>query len=41
MIADMLDSLLLSDNERQNVFNKTRNDVIELCGKYPIYDEAF
>ena len=41
MIADILDSLLLSENERQDVFNKTRKDVIELCSKYPIYDEAF
>ena len=41
MIADILDSLLLSENERQEVFNKTRNKVIEICSKYPIYDEAF
>ena len=29
------------ENERQEVFNKTRNKVIEICSKYPIYDEAF
>ena len=41
MIADILDSLLLEENERSEVFNKTRKDVIELCKKYPIYTEAF
>ena len=41
MIADILDSLLLSENERQEVFNKTRKNVIQLCSHYPIYDEAF
>ncbi len=41
MIADILDSLLLEENERNVVFNKTRKDVIELCKKYPIYSEAF
>ena len=41
MIADILDSLLLSENERQEVFNKTRKNVIQLCSRYPIYDEAF
>ena len=41
MIANILDSLLLEENERTEVFNKTRKDVIELCKKYPIYSEAF
>ena len=41
MIADILDSLLLDEIKRQEVFNKTRTDVISLCSKYPIYDEAF
>ena len=41
MIADILDSLLLEENERNVVFNKTRKDVIALCKKYPIYSEAF
>ena len=41
MISDILDSLLLTENEREEVFKKTRKDVIELCSKYPIYDEAF
>ena len=41
MIADILDSLLLEETERKEVFNKTRENVISLCSKYPIYDEAF
>jgi len=41
MIADILDSLLLEENERTEVFNKTRKDIIDLCKKYPIYSEAF
>ncbi len=41
MIADILDSLLLEEKERLEIFNKTRKDVISLCSKYPIYDEAF
>ena len=41
MIADILDSLLLDDKEREDVFNKTRKNVISLCSKYPIYEEAF
>ena len=41
MIADILDSLLLEENKRNVVFNKTRKDVIELCKKYPIYSDAF
>ena len=41
VIADILDSLLLEENERQNVFNKTRKSVVELCSRYPIYNEAF
>ena len=31
----------ISPGVRQEVFNKTRKDVIDLCSKYPIYDEAF
>ena len=41
MIADILDSLLLEENDRQDVFNKTRKSVVELCSRYPIYNEAF
>ena len=41
MISDMLDSLLLKDEEKKEVFEKTRSKIIEMCTKYPIYDEAF
>ena len=41
MISDMLDSLLLKDEEKKEVFEKTRGKILEMCKKYPIYDEAF
>ena len=37
MISDILDSLLLTEHEREEVFKKTRKDVIELCSKYCQY----
>ena len=41
MIGDMLDSLLLNDDEKKQVFQTTRNRILEMCNKYPIYEEAF
>tara|TARA_Y100001936_G_C16030923_1_gene645488 strand:+ start:115 stop:1401 length:1287 start_codon:yes stop_codon:yes gene_type:complete len=41
IISDILDSLLLSDEEKKEVANTTRKKVIEMCKKYPIYNEAF
>ena len=41
MIVDMLDSLLLNDEDRKNIFDSTRNKIIEMCKRYPIYNEAF
>ena len=41
IISDILDSLLLSDEEKKEVSNTTRKKVIEMCKKYPIYNEAF
>ncbi len=41
IISDILDSLLLSDEEKKEVANTTRKKVIEICKKYPIYNEAF
>ena len=41
MIGDMLDSLLFSEDDKKNVFNSTRNKIVEMCKRYPIYNEAF
>ena len=41
MIADILDSLLLEENEREEICTTTNKKVIELCSKYPIYNEAY
>ena len=41
MISDMLDSLLLRDDEKAKVFQNTREKILEMCNKYPIYHEAF
>ena len=41
MIADVLDSLLLSENEREEICISTNKKVIEMCANYPIYIEAY
>ncbi len=41
MIADILDSLLLNENEREEICKITKSKVIELCSKYPIYKGAY
>ena len=41
LICNVLDSLLLEEKEMQDVANQARRDVINMCSKYPIYDEAF
>jgi len=41
MIGDMLDSLLLNEDDKKNIFNSTRNKILEMCKNYPIYSEAF
>ncbi len=41
MIADVLDSLLVEEKERIEICNSINTKVIELCGKYPIYKEAY
>ena len=41
MIADVLDSLLLEEEERSQIIKDMRNQVIKLCSKYPIYKEAY
>ena len=41
MIADILDSLLLSENEREEVCESINKKVIKMCSNYPIYIEAY
>ena len=41
LIANVLDSLLLSDNEMINILNETKDKVINICKKYPIYTKAY
>ena len=41
IICNVLDSLLLEEKKIQEVANEARRDVINMCSKYPIYDEAF
>lgn len=41
MIADLLDSLLLSENEREKICISTNKKVLEMCSNYPIYNEAY
>ena len=41
LISNVLDSLLLSENEKSNIANETKQKVVSLCNKYPIYSEAY
>ena len=41
IVADVLDSLLLEEVDRSVIIKDSRNRVIELCSKYPIYKEAY
>jgi len=41
LISNVLDSLLLNENEQQEILNNTKNEVINMCKKYPIYTEAY
>ena len=41
MIADILDSLLLEESEREEICKTTNKKVIDLCSNYPIYNEAY
>ena len=41
MIADVLDSLLLNEKDMNKVASDTKEKVIKICSKYPIYKEAF
>ena len=41
IISDILDSLLLSEEDKQNCFEYSKNKILEMCKKYPIYNEAY
>ena len=41
LIADVLDSLLLKDEEGLKINLEVKDAVIQLCSKYPIYKEAY
>ena len=41
MIADVLDSLLLNEDEREEICLNISNKVKALCSNYPIYNEAY
>ena len=41
LITNILDSLLLNENEMNKVTIETKEKVISICSKYPIYNEAY
>ena len=41
LISNALDSLLLNENEQKEVLKNIKEKVINMCNKYPIYDEGF
>ena len=41
IISDILDSLLLSEEDKQNCFEYSKNKILEMCKKYPIYNQAY
>ncbi len=41
IIANVIDSLLLDDSEIIKVANETKKKVINICSKYPIYNQAY
>ena len=41
MIADVLDSLLEEEQKKIQICDSTKNKVIELCSKYPIYKVSY
>ena len=41
LISNVLDSLLLNENEMNDIANETREKVVSMCKKYPIYIEAY
>ena len=41
VISNILDSLLLSEDERKSILMKASKQIKDMCSKYPIYPEAF
>ena len=41
LIADVLDSLLLNENDREEICKSINKKVIKLCFNYPIYSEPY
>ena len=41
LISNVLDSLLLNEVEMNDIANETKEKVINMCSKYPIYSEAY
>ena len=41
IISDVIDSMLVDENQISNITNKAKEDVLAICSKYPIYNEAF
>jgi len=41
LISNVLDSLLLSEHEMKIIATDAKEKVINMCGKYPIYKEAY
>ena len=41
LIANVLDSLLLNEDEKKKIADETKEKVIDMCSKYPIYNEAY
>ena len=41
LIANVLDSLLLNEDDMKKIADETKEKVIDMCSKYPIYSEAY
>ena len=41
MKKDILDSLLLNENDREEICKSINKKVIKLCFNYPIYSEPY
>ncbi len=41
IIADVLDSLLINEDERLDICKTVKEKITKICSKYPIYNEAY